>query len=68
MVKKKIDRNVAAGSTFERERDWYGGPQRQPELCAASGEECRHANGVHDLRYGNQAEVLPLRELLGTGK
>ena len=68
MVSMKHDGNHLLDSTFEREPDWGGGAQRQSELCIASVEECRHANGVYASRYGHQPEVIALRELLGTGK
>ena len=68
MVRMKIDRNHPRDSTFERERDWRGGPQRQSELCIASIEECRHADGVYASRYGHRPDVIALRELLETGK
>jgi hypothetical protein len=64
----KLDGNPLLDSTFEREPDWGGGPQRQSELCLASVEECRHANGVYASRYGHQSDVIALRESLGTGK
>jgi hypothetical protein len=67
MVRRKIDRNLSRDSTLERERDWRGSPQRQPELCVASLDECRHADWDASC-YAHRPDVIPLRELLGTGK
>jgi hypothetical protein len=68
MVRVKLDRNHPLDSTFEREPDWGGGPQRQSGRCIASVEECRRTNGVYASSYGHEPDVIALRELLGTGK
>ena len=68
MERMTIDRNLPLDSTFERESDWRGGPQRHPELGIASVVERRPADQVYTGRCGRQPDLIALGELFGTGK
>jgi hypothetical protein len=68
MKRVKIDRSLPLDSTFERERNWRGGPQGHPEPCVASVEECRPADQVYASRHGHQPDGIALGEPLRTGR